>query len=97
MGQKYRNQKTINKMQEDSSRTVMILEFSVLFLFMYIYLVSSSVLSSPAFCEIHALVFPSHVSVFLCDLSQLFGYFRNSGIFLELGSLLVFWNFPLLS
>ena len=47
------------------------LEFSVLFLsmFLFIHSVSLSVLSSLAFCHIHALVFPSHVSVFLFDLS----------------------------
>ena len=43
------------------------LNFSVLFLF--IYLVLLSVLSSLTFCQIHALVFPSHISVFLFDLS----------------------------
>ena len=38
------------------------------FMFLFIHSVSLSVLSSLAFCQIHALVFPSHVFVFLFDL-----------------------------
>ena len=48
------------------------------------------------------LVFPSLVFVFMLiwartqpeSASALFGYFRDSGIFIELPSLLIFWNFP---
>ena len=82
------------------------LEFSVLFLFVFVYslsfiisIIPSSIVSysctcvpwsSLCFCVIWARTHPESASA-------LFGYFRNFGIFVNLDSLLLLWNFLLLS
>ena len=53
-----------------------------------IFMHSCSPVMSLCFCMIWAWTHPESAAA-------LFGYFRNSGIFID--SLLVFWNFPLLS
>ena len=82
------------------------LGLSVLFLFVFslFIIISLSVPAMHSFCHIPLLVFPSLFFVFMLIwartqpefVSALFGYFRDFGIFIELPSLLVFWNFPLL-